>query len=144
MRAPAPVVCVDTNVFTAWLNPRSPLIALYGKHLYGCRLAVSQQTVAESRYGAVAAGWGERRREALERLLRRCRVLPVDDELTWAYARLRHRCRTMGHPLHQKQHVGDLWIAATALRWQVPLVAHDAVFHDCPDIELVTELRPSG
>ena len=133
-------VLLDTNVFSAWLRPRSSLLPVYGKHVFGQRIAVAQQTVAEVRYGAIAAGWGERRLEAVERLLHRSRVLPVDDETTWAYARLRHQCRTLGHPLHQKQHVGDLWIAATAIRWQLPLVAHDAVFLDCPDLELLTEL----
>jgi predicted nucleic acid-binding protein len=98
-------VLLDTNVFTAWLRPRSSLLPMYGKHVFGQRIAIAQQTVAEVRYGAVAAGWGERRLEAVERLLHRSRVLPVDDETTWAYARLRHQCRALGHPLHQKQHV---------------------------------------
>ncbi len=136
-------VLLDTNVFTAWLRPRSSLLPMYGKHVFGRRIAIAQQTVAEVRYGAIAAGWGERRLEAVERLLHRSRVLPVDDETTWAYARLRHQCRAVGHPLHQKQHVGDLWIAATAIRWQLPLVAHDAVFLDCPDVQLLTELSRS-
>ncbi len=87
---------------------------------------------AEVRDGAIAASWGERRLEAVERLLRRSRVLPVDDHTTWAWPRLRHECRPRGHPLHQKQHPGDLWIAATAIPWQLPLVAHDPVFLDCP------------
>lgn len=43
--SPIPTVCVDTNVFTAWLNPRSPLLGLYSKHIYGRRLAISQQTL---------------------------------------------------------------------------------------------------
>ena len=56
----------------------------------------------------------------------------MDDHTTWAYARLRHECRALGHTLHQKQHPGDLWIAATAIPWQLPLVAHAPVFLDCP------------
>ena len=79
-------VLLDTNVFTAWLRPRSALLPLYGKHVFGRRIAIAQQTVAEVRYGAVAAGWGERRLDAVDRLLRRSRVLPADDETTWAYA----------------------------------------------------------
>lgn len=120
-----------------------PLLPIYGKHVFGRRIAIAQQTVAEVRYGAIAAGWADRRLAAVERLLRRSRVLPVDDEATWVYARLRHQCRTLGHPLHQKQHVGDLWIAATAIRWQLPLVAHDAIFLYCPGLDLLTELPRS-
>jgi predicted nucleic acid-binding protein len=135
-------VLLDTNVFTAWLKPRSTLVPLYGRHVFGRRIAIAQQTVAEARYGAVVAGWGDKRLDNLERLIHRGAVLPGDDETTWAYARLRAECRRVGHPLHQKQHVGDLWIAATALRWELPLVAHDAVYVGCPGIELVTELSP--
>jgi predicted nucleic acid-binding protein len=69
-------VLLDTNVFTAWLKPRSGLVPLYGKHVFGRRIAIAQQTVAEARYGAVVAGWGGKRLEALERLIHRSRVPP--------------------------------------------------------------------
>lgn len=63
------------------------LLPLYGEHVFGRRrIAIPQQTVAEVRYGAIAAGWGEPRLEAVKRLLRRGRVLPADDETTWTYA----------------------------------------------------------
>lgn len=133
-------VLLDTNVFTAWLKPRSTLVHLYGKHVFGRRVAIAQQTVAEARYGAIVAGWGPKRLDALERLVRRASVLPMDDDTTWASARLRSECRSLGHPLHQKQHAADLWIAATALRWNLPLIAHDAVFINCPGLDLRTEL----
>ena len=42
-------VLLDTNVFTAWLRPQSPLVPLYGKHVIGRRITVAQQTVAEVR-----------------------------------------------------------------------------------------------
>lgn len=116
---------------------------MYGQYVLGRRIAIAQQTVAEVRYGAVAADWGERRLEAVERLLHGSRVLPVDDETTWAYARLRHQCRALGHPLHQKQHAGGRADRAIAIRWHLPLVAHDAVFLDCPGVQLLTELPRS-
>ncbi|TDW98139.1 PIN domain-containing protein [Kribbella sp. VKM Ac-2566] len=136
-------VLLDTNVFTAWLKPRSTLVPLYGKHVFGRRIAIAHQTVAEARYGAVVAGWGDKRLDNLERLIHRSAVLPADNETTWVYARLRAECRHSGHPLHQKQHQGDLWIAATALRWHLPLVAHDAIYVECPGLELLTELSPT-
>jgi len=135
-------VLLDTNVFTAWLKPRSSLVPLYGKHVFGRRVAIASQTVAEARYGSLIAGWGDKRLESLERLIRRSRPLPPDDATAWAYAGLRSECRAIGHPLHQKQHVGDLWIAATAIRWQLPVVTHDAVFIGCPGLDLRTELEP--
>jgi predicted nucleic acid-binding protein len=56
-------VLVDTNVFTARLRERSPLATSYAKHLFGQRVAVAPQTVAEARYGALSAGWGQARTE---------------------------------------------------------------------------------
>lgn len=134
-------VLVDTNVFTARLRPRSPLNELYSKHLVGQRLAVAPQTVAEARYGALKAGRGAPRLDTLDQLVRRARTLPIDIETIDRVARLRNECRLIGHPLHQKQHNGDLWVAATAIRWEIPLVAHDGVFSDCPGLDLRTEIQ---
>jgi predicted nucleic acid-binding protein len=131
---------LDTNVYAALLRPTSPLNALYERHLVGRRLAVASQTVAEIRYGGLAAGWGSARLDAIERLVKRTLILAPDDETVWEYARLRAECMRSGHPLHQKHHNGDLWIAATARRWQLPLIAHDAMFRKAPGLTLITEL----
>lgn len=134
-------VLVDTNVFTARLRPRSPLNVQYSKHLVGQRLALAPQTVAEARYDALKAGWGAPRLGRLDLLIRRARTLPVDIETIDRVARLRNDCRLAGHPLHQKQHNGDLWVAATAIRWGIPLVAHDRVFLGCLSLDRRTEVE---
>ena len=136
-----PTVLVDTNVFTARLRERSPLATNYAKHLFGQRIALAPQTVAEARYGVLSAGWGPARTERLSRLIARARILPVDIDTIEAVAQLRHQCRQIGHGLHQRSHNADLWIAATAIRWSIPLVAHDAIFNGCPALELRTELQ---
>jgi len=40
----------------------------------------------------------------------------------------------------------DLWIAATAIRWRIPVIAHDAVFDRRYRLEPWTELstRPAN
>lgn len=40
----------------------------------------------------------------------------------------------------QKDHEADRWIAATAIWLQVPLVAHDRIFANVKDLELLTKL----
>jgi len=58
-------------------------------------------------------------------------------------ARLRVDCERVGHGLAGKEHEGDRWVAATAIRLGLPLVAHDGIFFDVPDLQLITELaRP--
>lgn len=133
-------VLLDTNVFTARLREKSPLASGYAKHLFGQRLLVTPQTVAEARYGALTASWGPVRLRRLSQLTARARLLPVDSETIEAVAQLRDRCRLAGHALHQRAHNADLWIAAAAIRWGVPLIAHDAVFIECPGLDLRTEL----
>ena len=133
-------VLLDTNVFTSRLHERSVVAGQYAKHVFGQRLLISPQTVAEVRYGALKAGWGSARWKRLAHLIARWRVLPVDNDTIDAVAELRNQCRLLGHGLHQRGHNADLWIAATAIRWSVPLVAHDAIFIGCPGVELRTEL----
>ena len=133
-------ILLDTNVFTARLREKSPLASPYAKHLFGQRLLVTPQTVAEARYGALKANWGPVRLRRLAQLTARTRLLPVDPETIEAAAQLRNRCRVVGHGLHQRAHNADLWIAAAAIRWGVPLAAHDAVFIGCPGLDLRTEL----
>lgn len=134
-------VVVDTNVFTAPLRKGRPLEARYAKHTLGRLIAVTPQTVAEARYGALTAGWGPRRLGELERLTRDVRLLPVDEETIEQVAQLRNDCRLIGHALHQRLHNADLWIAAAAVRWSIPLVAHDAVFVGCPGLDLRIEVE---
>jgi hypothetical protein len=106
----------------------------------GNRVVVAPQTVAEARYGALIADWGRRRLSDLAQLMSHVGVVEVDAETTEAVAQLRNQCRLIGHALHQRLHNADLWIAAAAIRWNLPLVAHDAVFIGCPGLDLRTEL----
>jgi predicted nucleic acid-binding protein len=115
----------------------SPLALQYANHLVGQQVAVSPQTVAEARYGALKAGWGPRRLRDVEQMTNRVRVLDVDGE---TIEQLRNQCRLIGHALHQRFHNADLWIAAAAVRWNLPLVAHDAIVIGCPGLDLRTKL----
>jgi predicted nucleic acid-binding protein len=44
-------------------------------------------------------------------------------------------------PLEQKDHEADRWVAATAMRLDLPLVAHDAIFANVENARLITRLR---
>lgn len=132
-------VVVDTNVFSAALS-RDQLASAYSKHLSGRRLIISFQTVAEMRYGALAAGWGEDRRRELERTIARAARIPPHDRLATEWAELRAACHDTGHALAAATHRADLWIAATARLIGVPLVTHDRIFFDAPGLQVISEL----
>lgn len=54
-----------------------------------------------------------------------------------AHAELRARCSREGHPLHERIHMGDAWVAASALGHDFPLLAGDHIYHGCPSLRLL-------
>lgn len=128
---------VDTGVFSAALarRPRTELRSAVTR-LTGNQLFLAVQTVAELRYGALVAGWADVRRTRLEAAIAATTVLPVTDDVINAVARLRYECRAIGHPLADRTHHGDLWIAATAIDAGAALVTADNVFSDVPGLGL--------
>ena len=128
---------VDTGVFSAALSRKrrpefEPLVA----QLPGNQLNLAAQTVAELRYGALLAGWGSARADRLEQAIQTTNVIQVSDALLTAVARFRFDCRAAGHPLANPVHHEDLWIAATAIHIDAPLVTADGVFDAAPGLWL--------
>jgi tRNA(fMet)-specific endonuclease VapC len=134
-------VVVDTNVFGAELTRRGEaVVTAYQRHVEGHDLVISFMTAAELRYGARLAGWGASRLARLETRLAVAEIVWAGNGLVDACVSLRYECSGTGHPLGQKHHEADRWIAATARWLGVPLVAHDAVFRDTPGVSVITEL----
>lgn len=138
-----PAAVVDTSVISTELDERlRDRRAQYEPLLQGRTLFLSFQTVAELRYGALRARWGELRLRRLERLLTaETHPVETDPKMAAVAARLRVDCEEAGHALAAKEHEGDRWVAATAIRLGLPLVAHDGIFFDVPGLELMTKLE---
>ncbi len=117
----AEYVVVDTDAFSFLLGNR-PQASAYPGLLRGKVAAVSFVTVAELRFGALAADWGDRRTKELEDKLRKLLTLPYDDRLASLWARLKHDARKNGHPLGQPEHSNDLWIAASGVYYEAPIL----------------------
>jgi predicted nucleic acid-binding protein len=60
----------------------------------------------------------------------------VSDRLLTTAAELRFACRRAGHPLHERSHANDLWIAASAIHIDAPLLTADTIFDDTPGLTL--------
>src|SRR5205085_4330057 len=78
-------------------------------------------TIAELMEWTVVRHWGEARRRKLEALFQSYTILPVDIPLCRHWAEIRAGRSRAGQPLSAQ----DAWIAATALRFRVPLVTHN-------------------
>lgn len=70
-------------------------------------------------------------------MIRTTTLVPVSDRLLTTAAELRFACREAGHPLHDRSHANDLWVAASTLHVGAPLLTADAVFEDTPRLTLL-------
>ena len=130
-------LAVDTGVFSAALSRRRRVAFEQAvEKLGGNQPFLATQTVAELRYGALVAEWGEVRQDRLEAAIASTTVVPVTDRLLHRVAQLRFECRSVGHPLAAPAHTSDLWIAAAAVHLDAPLVTTDQVFDDAPGLTL--------
>ncbi len=89
------------------------------------------------RYGALVAEWGQARRDRLEEAIAATTVVPVSDSLLTEAASVRHACRLIGHALADSAHANDLWIAASAIHIDAPLLTADGIFDDTPRLTLL-------
>lgn len=129
-------ILVDTNVFGARLRTRAHrLAALYDPIITGRKWFISFQTVMELESGARMASWGEARRVRLAALIADAAVVWPGPDLARGCAALRARCHTLGHGLTHKQHNADLWIAATSIHLNLPLVSDDGIFDGVPGLQ---------
>lgn len=97
---------------------------------------VSFISVGELRYGALRAGWGELRRRQLARSLSDLDVVQTEEKLINRCAELRAWAHQAGHPLTQKVHEADRWVASTALALDLELIARDGIFEEVPGLAL--------
>ncbi|MGY6501675.1 MAG: PIN domain-containing protein [Acidimicrobiales bacterium] len=128
---------VDTGIFSASLSRRRRAnLEPQVQRMAGQQILLAAVTVSELRYGALVAQWGAPRRQQLEEAIQATTAIPVSDALLASIAELRYACRLVGHPLHDRNHTSDLWIAASAIHIGAPLLTADGVFENAPGLTL--------
>src|SRR5436190_1596764 len=116
-------VLLDTTV-ASLLHPkkkRSTLRAKYEPHMQGQILALGFHSVGELWSWAEENNWGSKQRDGLTAFMQRFLIIPYDPVLAMVWAQLGTHCKRIGRRLE----TGDLWIAATAVRFRIPLLSHD-------------------
>ena len=76
----------------------------------------------------------------LEYEIARAEIVWPGPNLVGAYASLRTWCVRTGHGPGQNEHEADRWVATTANWLQAPLVAHDRIFANVKDLEILTKV----
>ena len=126
---------VDTDV-VSFLFKSEPVSQLYRKHLAGNILIISFMTLAEIRLGMLAARWGARRIALMEAFLEQFVLYTCDSELCHAWAYVTHSERARGRVINSQ----DAWIAATAIRYSIPLITHNRKhFEGVAGLTLISE-----
>jgi tRNA(fMet)-specific endonuclease VapC len=128
------ILLVDTDVVSFLFKQDSRAVS-YAEILQGSQLALSFMTVAELFQWAAIRKWGESRTSQLEQSLTNYLIIPVDIELCRHWGNLRAELQAIGKPISAQ----DAWIAATALRHNLPLVSYNAKdFSGIPELEVRT------
>ncbi|MGA2214898.1 MAG: PIN domain-containing protein [Bryobacteraceae bacterium] len=112
---------VDTDVASFLFKWHPELAPRYVHIVRGPELVVSFMTLAEMRQGALAANWGTRKREQLERYLADFSVLHSHGSLCSVWAAVRNESLRKGRQISS----ADAWIASTALVLSAPLVTNN-------------------
>ena len=110
-------VLVDTNV-ASWLGSGRGPHAAWGAAIAGHRAFISFVTVGEILRGGIRAGWSETKLGEWERTLRAYTVIPGSIVVARAYGRIAAR-------YYRQVADNDLWIAATALAYDLGLATAD-------------------
>ena len=118
------------------MKPGDLRAEIYKKHIQGRLMAVSFITVGELLFGAKRKKWGAAKLADLNQRLRSVVIVPYDREVCATYADLKVRVQTIGRPVADN----DLWIAACAVRHQIPLVSNNRDHYaHIPGLILISE-----
>ncbi len=125
-------VVVDTDVFS-FLYKLDTRAAAYDKHLAGTNPHLAFATVAELRRWGIEHGGAGARVDALEAAIAKYTILHSDDATASKWAEV---MSIKGRPIAE----GDAWIAAVALRHDLPLVTHNREHFDgIPNLTVISE-----
>ena len=122
---------LDTNALSAFIDGEPAV----GARLSGeARVAIPVVVLGEFRYGIA----GSRHRRAYEQWLDdhlpEFEILTVTEPATLTYAQIRSALKKLGRPIP----ANDVWIAALALQFRLPVLSRDEHFDAVPGLRRET------
>lgn len=112
-----------------------------GMQLDTAVLALTPMTIGEMTIGALNRNWGAERLRRLDNHIQSFRVVPIDAEVGRVFGTLFITCRRIGRNKGDWNSCIDLWIAAAAVRFDLPLATLDGGFAQIPGLRLI---QPDG
>jgi tRNA(fMet)-specific endonuclease VapC len=131
----ANIVVVDTNV-VSYVFKKDTRAELYEPVLDGKLLMIAAQTLAELELMPLVNNWKKKRHAALRSFLKKYVLVEATETVCLFWAEIQAGAKSMGRPIS----VGDAWIGATALAYDVPLVTHNPRdFQNVKDLVLISK-----
>jgi tRNA(fMet)-specific endonuclease VapC len=125
-------VLLDTDICVFWLRGRKSILEHF-RQVGPAEIAVSIVTVAELRYGADCSARPQANHRAIDEFVHSLTVLDLTDAVIRTFATIKAALRQQGALLED----ADLFIAATALAYKLPLVtSNDKHFRRIPGLLL--------
>jgi predicted nucleic acid-binding protein len=129
------ILVVDTNVIS-YVFKKDTRAALYEPVLDGKLLMIAAQSLAELELMPLVNNWKKKRHAALRTYLKKYVLIEATEAVCLFWAEIQANAIKRGRPIS----VGDAWIAATALVYEVPLVTHNPRdFENVPRLVLVSK-----
>lgn len=126
---------LDTDVFSFLMKERDTRRELYESHIIGKTVALSFVTVGELFAWSARRKWSPQNHAELERRIKATVIVPYDLELCRRFGTLKAELMSSGRTIP----ANDLWIAACALRHDLPLLTHNfGDYEGIPGLQVIT------
>jgi tRNA(fMet)-specific endonuclease VapC len=94
---------------------------------------ISITVLGELFYGAYKSAKVNQNLEVIEILKKKTFLLDCDEDTAQFFGKIKTQCQSTGRPIPDN----DIWIAAIALQYKLPLITRDKHFSAIPDLEVV-------
>ena len=129
-------ILLDTDV-TSYIIKDLPVASAFRPAIFGKRVAISFMTIAEIHEGICRSNWGDNKKRKIVGGLQLFVILPFTVNVCEIWGRIRAERK------QQPISVGDAWIAATAVAYQLPLLTNNGKhFHGIPELNLLQVPMP--
>ena len=122
---------LDTNALSAIADDESAAVRVFS---HAVSIELPAIVLGEYRFGIAQSRRRKEYEKWLDELIVATRFLPVDQETTSHYAQVRSELKKAGKPIPSN----DLWIAALARQYRLPLMTQDAHFDAVPGLKRIS------
>ena len=124
-------IAVDTNAVIAFRAGNQEVCG----YIRSAEIIVVPATVmGELLYGALNSKRIEENKNAVTRFMKYSVFVPIDERISFQYAKIRTYLKKNGRPIPEN----DIWIAATCIEMDIPLLSRDTHFGYVDDLNVIS------